>query len=291
MVEALGGHWDDRGAMCRCPAHDDRTPSLSVRLGRRQLLFHCFAGCDQEAVLRALRAANLSARNRSGASAELSPSRDSTLSMLAARLWSEARPAAPSPAGNYLRARGFNHIPSSLRYHSRTPYGRAPLTVFQPAMIAAVRDNAGLVGIHRTFFDPGRPGLALVKRALGRLGGGTVRLSQPAGGRLGLAEGVETALAATQLTGVPCWATLGTERFRHAAIPASVRHLVLFLDNDAGGQRAERLARDAHAEAGRWIEARYPERANDDWNDVLLQSLGVGPLAGEESEAVPVRTG
>jgi transposase len=34
--------------MCCCPAHDDRTPSLSVTLGRKAILFHCFAGCSKE---------------------------------------------------------------------------------------------------------------------------------------------------------------------------------------------------------------------------------------------------
>ena len=45
IVERLGGEWQRSGGMCRCPAHDDRTPSLSVRPGERRLLFHCFAGC------------------------------------------------------------------------------------------------------------------------------------------------------------------------------------------------------------------------------------------------------
>ena len=34
LVERLGGRWSDSGGMCRCPAHEDRTPSLSVRPGR-----------------------------------------------------------------------------------------------------------------------------------------------------------------------------------------------------------------------------------------------------------------
>lgn len=55
LAKRLGGHWNGNSAMVRCPVHDDHTPSLSLRSGRRALLVHCFAGCDPHAVLRALR--------------------------------------------------------------------------------------------------------------------------------------------------------------------------------------------------------------------------------------------
>jgi len=58
LVERLGGRWTPGGGMCRCPAHDDRTPSLSVRPGRTRLLLHCFAGCEASAILRAFESAN-----------------------------------------------------------------------------------------------------------------------------------------------------------------------------------------------------------------------------------------
>ena len=38
----------------KCPAHADRTPSLSIRQGDAgRTLIHCYAGCSTEAVLRA----------------------------------------------------------------------------------------------------------------------------------------------------------------------------------------------------------------------------------------------
>jgi putative DNA primase/helicase len=37
--------------MCRCPAHDDRNPSLSVSKANGRLLVHCHAGCTQDAVI------------------------------------------------------------------------------------------------------------------------------------------------------------------------------------------------------------------------------------------------
>jgi hypothetical protein len=52
IVAALRGRWHGSYAMCVCPAHADRTPSLSVRQGERGILVHCFAGCRSEDVLR-----------------------------------------------------------------------------------------------------------------------------------------------------------------------------------------------------------------------------------------------
>ena len=161
-------------------------------------------------------------------------------SAAAAQIWSEARPLAGTIAERYLQGRS---VPGSseLRFHPRTPQGRAPLTRFAPAMIAAVRDEAGLVAVHRTFLAPGGHGLATrqpSRAALGLLGSGLVRLA-PASDLLGLAEGIETALSASALFGVPCWATLGTERFQRITLPASIRRIILFLDNDAAGRRAE----------------------------------------------------
>ena len=95
----------------------------------------------------------------------------------------------------------------------------------------------------------------------------------PHGGRLGLAEGNETTLSAMQMFKVPCWATLGNERFGLATIPESVRQLYLFVDNDAGGHLAEERAREAYACEGRLIVTRRPELTGDDWNDVLMRSV------------------
>lgn len=47
---ARGGRW-----FARCPAHDDRQPSLSLREGSDgKTLLHCFAGCAPAAIVEAL---------------------------------------------------------------------------------------------------------------------------------------------------------------------------------------------------------------------------------------------
>jgi putative DNA primase/helicase len=277
LVERLGGRWSPQGGMCRCPAHDDRTPSLSVRVGRSRLLLHCFAGCRAADILRALGSAGLIDPGPAGTpdrGRELAAS--APLSRAALRVWGGGRAILGTQAGRYLAARGLETASPELRYHPRTPHGRRPFTCFRPAMIAAVRDDSGLVAVHRSFLDPRRPRLAALpdpRCGLGRFGRGAVRLGGAAR-RLGLAEGIETALSASLLFGVPCWATLGTERFRLVALPAEVSELLLILDHDASGRRAEALAREAFAHVAT-IETHYPPRPGDDWNDVLRMDLGL----------------
>ena len=43
-------------ATARCPAHDDQTPSLSIENKGDKALVHCHAGCEQSAVVEALKA-------------------------------------------------------------------------------------------------------------------------------------------------------------------------------------------------------------------------------------------
>jgi hypothetical protein len=57
IVASLGGKMRSRssGTAC-CPAHKDRTPSLSVTDGRDGIvLVHCHAGCSQASVITQLR--------------------------------------------------------------------------------------------------------------------------------------------------------------------------------------------------------------------------------------------
>lgn len=49
-VKQRGGYW-----MARCPAHEDREPSLSVERGKEQpVVFKCHAGCHRDDILSAL---------------------------------------------------------------------------------------------------------------------------------------------------------------------------------------------------------------------------------------------
>jgi len=278
IVESLQGTWRQDKGMCCCPAHDDRTPSLSVTLGRKAILFHCFAGCSNGDVMAALQRRGVRSRNLfdGSGSVEFQPKKILPFSPNARRLWQSATAITGSPAERYLAERGLMSTSDQLRFLGRTPLGPRGAVQFLPAMLAAVTTDISTIAVHRTFIDSTSARLANFewpKRALGSLGCGAVRLAPPVQGHLGLAEGIESALSAMQLFGIPCWATLGNERFGLVAIPESVRELFLFIDNDAGGALAEARARKAYASPDRVIHSRVPTSPGFDWNDELKSRL------------------
>ena len=279
IVEARGGKWDSRrGGMCRCPAHDDSDPSLSVRIGDTSLLFHCFAGCTGVDVLQALRRSGDRVPTIKPATA-LSSDRPASidLQLIAERLWHQGRGLGRTIAADYLATRHLVSHSAQLRFHGRVQLGRLSEASYHPAMLAAVRDDSGLLAVHRTFLAPagGKAKFENPKRLLANPGRGAVRIGQPTR-VLGLAEGVETALAASAIHGFPVWAVLGNERFGMVSIPNHVETLVLLADNDAGGDRAVELAMAGQQREDLSIKVSTVPDGHNDWCDVLAASGGKG---------------
>lgn len=278
ICEKFSGYWKNGKGMCCCPAHDDKTPSLGVSIGRNAVLFHCFAGCPQKDVLAAFERQGVSARSLfCGCSVliPVAPPKEIKPSANAQRLWRQAKRLQGTIARTYLEKRLINMTSPELRFLDRTPLGPKGHVRFLPAMLAAVRTDADIMAIHRSFLLPDGSGQAdfiKPKRALGSLGTGAVRLFPPKNGVLGLAEGTESAMSATQLTSIPIWATLGNERFGIVTIPESVKQLYLFVDHDAGGDLAEAKAHEHFQMPGRSIIACRPDRRGDDWNNELYRA-------------------
>ena len=60
IAKALGGRKAGGGWTAHCPAHEDRTPSLSIRdADDGKVLVRCHAGCDQGRVISVLKALGL----------------------------------------------------------------------------------------------------------------------------------------------------------------------------------------------------------------------------------------
>ena len=215
------------------------------------------------------------------------------------RLWSEARPIVEGdPVHAYLRGRGLilAQVPEVLRHHPALEYwdfdddGQAVLRGKFPAMLAAVqvesfpdgRLNPSVlttVALHRTYLTPdGRKADVPTPKKLtgtsGDMRGAAIRLAAPAfiegAYRLGVAEGIETALAAAEGSGVPTWATVSAVGMKNFRWPPTPQDLYVFGDNDANetGQKAARdLERKANA-CGIRVHTLIPPTPGTDWADV-----------------------
>ncbi|MCP5392822.1 MAG: toprim domain-containing protein [Sphingomonadaceae bacterium] len=264
LVARLGGKWSGNTAMCRCPSHADRTPSLAIRQGDRGILVTCHAGCDATDVLRALRRI---ADLPSIGPAETSGRQVRQPSAFLA-IWQAGRQIAGTLAERYVReVRNIWAPLDDLRYHPRCPRGQGRLVEFEPALLVAMRKAGEIAAIQRIFLDPLSASYT-DKLELGRAIG-AAWTNGPAAKTIGLCEGFETAAAYTSLTGVQAWSSMGAKRFHQVELPTSVERVILLADNDPEGRRAEARAREALVRPGLAIDTEWPPGAMNDWAQLL----------------------
>ena len=181
----------------------------------------------------------------------------------------------------YLRRRGVAR-PSygpALRFNPRCRYSEHES---YPALIAAVQDEDGNgVSLHRTFLHCGDKAPVERQRMVtsGDLpNGAAVRLGQ-AGSVMGIAEGIETALAAADIFKVVTWAALNANLLANWTPPDSVKRLHIFGDNDASftGQAASYvLAKRMHAKGIEVMMCISPHQGKD-WADMLADGYRLWP--------------
>ena len=294
IVGRLKGRWSGSSGMCRCPSHDDKTPSLSVTQTRDgRVLVKCHAGCGQRDVIAALQRAGLwpeglvvmdpsypgrftTPYDRGFKERGERESREYALS-----IWDAAMPAKGTAVEDYLQARGIRPPPpiwNELRYSPRLKHG--PSGKHFRAMIARISDDRGFCGVQRTYLDAKAPIKADVmpnKMSKGPMGGGAVRFRMP-DEVLGLAEGIETALSAARLYSMTVWAVLSCVRLKQIEIPKTVRFLNIFGDPDKAGKAESFAAADEYEQRGIHTEVIFPaadyhatERA--DFNTIIKDGL------------------
>ena len=236
VIQRLGGVWSGRHAMVRCPAHEDRTPSLSIRQGRNSILVHCFAGCDGAAVMRGIR--QVLGHTIPDQRAMPVPANDREPPFR--RLWAEARPVEGTLGERYLRdVRGIRFVPADVRFHGRCPMGRGSAARFLPALLVGVFVRERLIAVQRLFLDS-ETAVRTHRMMLGNSRGGT----WPArfeGRVMRIAEGFESACAYRQLTGQEAGTCFGVRNFGGFDIASGSTRVTLLPDNDLEG------ARTAHA--------------------------------------------
>ncbi|HEV2160899.1 MAG TPA: toprim domain-containing protein [Stellaceae bacterium] len=272
LTVALGGKWLGQYGLARCPCHDDRRPSLTLRDGEHRVLFHCFAGCAPVDIVAEARRRRLLTDQRQRSHLAPMPATHPPYTRAAAlRTWFAANSVRGTLVENYLLHRGITvPPPSTLRFATlkHTPTGQR-----LPAMVAAVQGHdARIIAVHRTFLAVDGQAKAKIdppRMALGALEDGAVRLAPACGHFVGICEGIETGLSATQLFhNFPVWCSLGAERMSRLWLPPEIQLIVIFADRDEAGARAAEKAKRAYEAAGRLVEIVWP-KIGTDFNDDL----------------------
>jgi putative DNA primase/helicase len=215
------------------------------------------------------------------------------------RAWNEARPISPDdPVGRYLavtRRLPLSGLAGALRFHPGLRYyeevenpdgtTRYVKRGIHPVMLGKASEPGGKpVGLHRSYLtaEGKKAPYEKVKKLMKSLGmhGAAIRLYEPKGATLGVAEGIESAIAAHALTGLPVWATISSTIMESFEPPSGITTVVIFADNDAPDSRGKRAGQHAAQVLKERLEARgikvkviLPVAVGTDFHDVWIGAL------------------
>lgn len=242
------------GYFCKC-SPDGRSDGFD--------LLRCYTNCSFKEAVKMVEGVI-------GESGEKAEPREPTW---AERLRSET---VKSDRSAYLESRGLTVAPG-LEWHRKLPYfdEDGKKAGEYPAMMAPVTKEGRFLTYHVTYLHNGGKAKDVTCRkilpASGALQGGACEL-YPAEETMGVAEGIETSIAASIMHKLPVWSLLNTAIMASWRPPKVVKSVVIYADNDtnyAGHAAAYTLA---HRLMCIGIEAAVcmPQKEGEDWNDILL---------------------
>lgn len=197
-------------------------------------------------------------------------------------LWNKSTVLTGSdPVSKYLHARKLVLQPDNVRYcpelyHSSTKRHYA-------GMVArfVTKDNVPTC-LHRTYLlDDQKADIESNKKMTPTtqpMAGGAIRLFSPDNDMfesdvLGIGEGIESCIAATQIFNIATWAALSTSLLESFDPPSGIRKIVIFSDNDSSfiGQKSSYVLANKLYKKDLIVSVEVPEVGGFDFNDILVQ--------------------
>jgi len=243
ITQALGGKWQGRYGLCRCPTHADGNPSLKVSdSDRKGIDVHCFAGCEWKDIKSELRRQGLLDDNFSAGVQSRPKAIQEEPKKVDWSLWHRAVPLPGTLAEKYFvhyrkLKIGSLDLDHCLRFNS------------VHRMVVALMTHPitnDPVGIHRTYLNA--EGGKFERKMLGHQGVVRVTDDPDVTYGLGIAEGIEDALTVALNWG-PAWAATSAGAIERFPVLSGIDRISIFADADAAGQKAARACAD------RWIAA------------------------------------
>lgn len=191
-------------------------------------------------------------------------------------IWTgSTRPNASDPVGVYLTKRlGRFWAFQGLRINMGVWHTEVQKRF--PAMVAQIVTPEGqAVNLHLTYLRPDglKADIAKPKMVMaGRLPDGCAIRLGPERERMGVAEGIETALSAAIMHKIPVWACVNGTLLAKWVPPDAAKEIVIFGDNDVnytGQAKAYHLANRLEVQFKRKATVLIPPHAGQDWNDHL----------------------
>lgn len=282
IARALNGTINGKWVNIRGPGHSTQDRSLGIRFDPNApggFIVRSFAGDDQTECRAHVRALLQKLNSELAVSCEPKGADRARLSASFAygmRLWDQSEPMKGTIVETYLRNRGCK-LGSAvdtdvIRFHPNCPFGSFRV----PAMLALITDavTGDRIGVHRTAIKDDGSGKRELgegissKKMLGTARGGVVRL-HALSEHIRIAEGIETALSASQLFNTVVWATLSRGGVGTFPVLNGVKRLTVFADNDAPGLEAALKCCRRYQSAGIDAEIRRPPSTDTDWNDFV----------------------
>lgn len=179
-------------------------------------------------------------------------------------------------AKRYLEGRGLVASPLLLAHSAAEYWQDGELVGTYAAMVGLVTSPDGKpLTYHRTFLADGKkapvPSPKKLMPAAGDTTGSAIRL-WPVSASMGIAEGVETALACHQLFGIPTWAAISSGGLERFIPPEGIQELMIFADRDSsytGQAAAFALAKRLAQTTAIRVRVSLPDNMGD-FNDQLL---------------------
>lgn len=193
------------------------------------------------------------------------------------KVWNNsAQLTGKDPVSLYLQVRGITIRPKNVRFCEKCYESATKKNLV--AMVAAIHNKKGVkIGIHRTYLEGnGKSDIESPKKLMPPvepLNGSAIRLSYPGDDCLGVSEGIESALSASQLFNIAVWACMSSSLLEAWEPPENIKKIIILGDNDFsfGGEKSAYTLAYKLYKKGYLVEVKIPNIVGQDFNDVLLE--------------------
>lgn len=189
----------------------------------------------------------------------------------------------------YFKNRGLTlnglELPENIFFHPRSSNYNDGAKTYHPCLIAKVTNlNGLLLTAQKTYINADGYKLRTThpKKFVPSIGrtvkGGSVKMYCVKNlNTLGICEGVETALAIKQITGIPVWACMTAQMLKDVEIPTHIKNVKIYADNDlsqTGQNSAIELHRKLTLKGINVVIIMPPliNKKSTDWLDFLIEN-------------------